>query len=644
LALRAGADHSDGGGAAPPRREVGWVQQHRVLAAGLVLIAADLVWRAQILSHLYFRQDDFQNLDLAFKSSLNVHFLTFIGSGDFMMGHRFLDWLVSRSALYNWSLAATIALVLFGATALAALRLLRTLFGEHPAILIALAVYVLSPLTVPSFGWWSSAAEEVPLQLALFMAMNAHVRYVRGQRNRDLAVAAGWVAFGLFFYEKGLVLPPLLYAVTAAYFSGQRSFLRGAWLALTRYRTAWLSYAALLVVYTIVLIASLRTAILQPQAPRSADAVLTFSWHLLKDDLIPGSLGGPWRWLPVSGNTYAIAATPVGLSWLAMIVAIVVVGVSVVRRKIAWRAWAIWIGWVAAADMLPVAIRRLNDLSPVLYALETRYVADAVAVLVICLCLAFLPLVPENRATVPDISWAWRFDRGDIGWRRFASGVLAVFVIGSVLSTRSYESHVSGQSVASYIANARTALRLAPRTAVIIDTPVPADVLIGPVHPALASTVIGDVVSRRVRWISAPAGTIDGLRVFGPDGRLYLAGIRGGASPWGHPCFAKQGGRIAVNFWTASPGYSTVLRIGYLWYSKEHGTAVVHYGKSRHVMALEPGLHSGYLKVSGSAHGIVVNHIIGGGLCIGAASAGFIVPDLKAPALPAVHATAGAFR
>src|SRR6266851_5412944 len=84
LALRASAESGDAVGVAPARREVGWVQQHRVLAAGLVLIAVDLVWRAQILSHLYFRQDDFENLDLAFKSALNVHYLTFIGSGDLM--------------------------------------------------------------------------------------------------------------------------------------------------------------------------------------------------------------------------------------------------------------------------------------------------------------------------------------------------------------------------------------------------------------------------------------------------------------------------------------------------------------------------------------------------------------------------------
>src|SRR5579859_4977443 len=281
LTLRAEAERGENANTALPASAlVRWIQHHQVLVAGLVLVAADLVWRAQILSHLFFRQDDFETLDLAFRSSLNVHYLTFIGSGDLMMGQRLLALMLSRVALYDWALASAIILVLFGASALAGLRLLRTMFGEHPAILLALALYLLSPLTVPAFGWWSSAVEEVPLQLAIFTALNAHVLYLRGRQKRHLAAAIGWVAFGLFFYEKGLVLPPLLFAVTAAYFAGGRFFLSGARLALSRYRTAWLSYAALLVGYSILLATSLGSAIAQPHVPHSIGTVARFSWSV----------------------------------------------------------------------------------------------------------------------------------------------------------------------------------------------------------------------------------------------------------------------------------------------------------------------------------------------------------------------------
>jgi hypothetical protein len=613
-----------------------WMQQHQVILGGLLLIAADLVWRAHILSHLYFRQDDFENLDLAFKSQLNWHYLSYIGSGDFMMGQRLLAWLITRGALYNWPLASAVILVLFGCAALAAFRILRTLFGEHPAILILLAIYLLAPLTVPSFGWWSSAAEELPVQLAIFMALNAHVWYLRNGRSIHLAAAVCWVAFGLFCYEKALVLPLLLFAVTAGYFVGRRSFLAGAWVALVRYRTAWLAYAGLLVIYTVLLVVALHTAIARPQTPHSAGVVVTFIWDLLKNELVPGSLGGPWRWLPVSGGTYAIAATSTGLTWLALLVAVVFVGASIVRRKIAWRAWTIWIGWVVLADMVPVIIRRLNDLSPALYALETRYVSDSAAVLVICLGLAFLRLVPEQQAAVVSISMARTGSRSDteLVWRRVAAGVLTVFVLGSLLSTQSYYTHVSGVPVARYVADAKEALRLAPKNAVTVDAPVPGFVVVGSTGPALASTIIGDMAPGRLRWITLPRRTIDALRIFGSDGRLYLAKVQGGSSPYGNPCFKKNHGRIVVNFWTAAPVYSDVLRIGYLWYSKSIGTVIVHYGNSAQAMTLRPGLHAGYLKIKGTGHGIVVGNPYGGNLCIGEVAAGYLVPDHNAPALP----------
>src|SRR5260221_7357364 len=96
---------------------------------------------------------------------------------------------------------------------------------ERPAILIPLGVYLLSPLTMPDLGIWSSAMESVPLQLATFMALSAHLRYVKSGPARHLTAAGFFLAFGLAFFEKGLVLHVLLFAVTAAYFA-DRSLIR----------------------------------------------------------------------------------------------------------------------------------------------------------------------------------------------------------------------------------------------------------------------------------------------------------------------------------------------------------------------------------------------------------------------------------
>src|SRR5215471_1908059 len=269
------------------------VYKHRVLVAGLLLIAVQLAWKWQFLSHMYFTQDDFYNLDLAVKSPLSWHYLTFVGIGHLMIGLRLAAWALARVSLYDWGLASAVVLVLVAAASLAALRLMRTLFGDRPAILIPLSVYVLIPLTLPGLGWWSAALESVPLQLAIFMALNAHVWYVRTGRARHLVAAAAWVVFGLAFFEKALVLPLLLFLVTAAY-TGGGSWLAGAGLALARVWRAWLVYAILITVGAVLLVTSLRTSTIHPHAPASARSVLTFAWGLVHETVVPGMLGGPW--------------------------------------------------------------------------------------------------------------------------------------------------------------------------------------------------------------------------------------------------------------------------------------------------------------------------------------------------------------
>src|SRR5215471_11795597 len=146
-----------------------------------------------------------------------------------MIGPRAIAWLLVRASLYDWKLASGVVLVLQACASLAALRVLRTLFGNRPVILLPLAVYLLTPLTIAGLGWMTAALESVPLQLATFMAINAHVCYVRSGHLRHLAAAAGWVAFGLAFFEKALVLPLLLLAITAAFFAGDTSLLAGIW-------------------------------------------------------------------------------------------------------------------------------------------------------------------------------------------------------------------------------------------------------------------------------------------------------------------------------------------------------------------------------------------------------------------------------
>jgi hypothetical protein len=624
------------------RSAVGWMRSNTVLLIAILLIVAQLVWKGQFLGHLYFRQDDFHDLDLAYDHPLNWRYLTFIGAGHLIIGLRIVAWVLVRSSssTYNWLLASIVSLAFVAAASLAAYRMLRDLFGERLGILVPLGVYVLSPLTLPDLGIWSSAMESVPLQLATFMAVSAHLRYVRTGRRPHMFAAAFWIAFGLLFFEKGLVLPLLLFGLTAAFLVERRSLLAGCLSALRRYWQAWLLYVALDVIYILILVQALHTSTSQPKVPVSASGVFTFAWELLRDTLMPGMVGGPWQWFPVLGGSFSFAAPPPALVAISVIVVIAAAIASVWLRPVAWRAWLILTAWVLAADILPVAIGRLDAFNAPVLGLETRYVADATPVIAICIGLALLPLATDNATAAVGRRRRRRIDSQPI--RLVAAGLAGLFLFSSIWSVQAYEGVTNGTEAASYIANAKLALAQAPRGTPVADRHVPQGIVIGTFYGyAFASKVVGYMergdLKGKLRWLRSPRGTVDNLMIFGPDGRLHVAEVYGASSARtpSHPCLPVRRNRITLYFNSQPPPFSDTLRIGYIWPSDAgDSTVLVRYGTATRVLAVQPGVHSGYVPISGRADGLVISGLGGVRMCVGDVQAGDLGPAPGGQVIP----------
>jgi hypothetical protein len=603
-----------------------WSRRHAVTLAALILILASLAWKAQLLTGLYFVRDDFHDLDLAIEHPLTWSYLTYIWDGHLIIGLRLIAWLMVRTSLYNWGLACTVTMTFTAAASLACYRALRTLFGDNPRILLLLAFYLLSPLTVATFGWWSSAMESVPLQLAIFMAVASHVLYVRTGRTRHLVAAALWMTFGLIFFEKALALPLLLFAITAAFLVERRSLAQGALTALRRFRWAWVTYLGIMLCYSAILAAALSTSISRPQAPPSAGSVLALVADLLRNSFFPGAFGGPWEWYP--DNSYAIGAPPPFMAWLSVLLGVAIIVVSVLKRRSAWRAWATVAGWILVADLLPLFVGRIGSISTGLLGLDIRYVADAAPVLTICLGLAFWRLQgsrgPEFAgAATPDAA-----KKLPEPLRMAVVGVAAIFVLGSVVSVHELGTTVSGASTRSYIANASEAVRSAPRGTKVVDWPAP-DTVVPSVfgHYSYTSAVIGDLAIGKLHWISVPTGTIDNLYRFGSNGELYPVWVGPTASLHrsnARGCWPVRNGQILVPFYKQTSIFTWILRIGYL---KSPGPAAVTvtYGTSTKTLTLLPGLHTAFLPEQG-AH--ITSITVGGpgvaGLCVGDVEAGQI--------------------
>ena len=621
-----------------------WLREHSVLVGGLVIIIGEVIWKAQFLSRMYFSQDDYVNLDLAIKSPFNWHYLSLIGAGHFYPGLRAITWALARVSLYNWGLDAGVALALVALASLAALRLLRTLFGDRPAILVPLAIYALTPLTVPDLGWWWCAMESLPFQLAIFMSLSAHVRYVRTGAGVALSGAIAWLVIGLLFFEKAIVLAPLLFLITAGYLMGPGTWLGGAIATLRRHWRAWLIYAVITAGYIVVFLVALSASGQQAHVPSSLSAAGGFAWTITKDTLTTGALGGPWRWLPLADQQYALAAPPTGSVLFAGLVAVAVVGVSVWRRFVAWRAWAILVFWVVCADMLPVIFGRLLAGLQTVLGLETRYLADAACVLAICVGLAFLPVAgtETSEATAAAGQRTAGGHRASAtttyqqNLRYAASALVAIFVVSSIWSVHTYENSTPGGPVAkTYFTNAKRAVQLARPGTIVLDQYMPqryVEGLFGK-QEAVESTVIGDLeqgkLTGKFRWIGQPAGTVDGMYMFGSDGKLYPAVIAGDYSVHRSgagfaACWPERKGKVAVWFRNTTSIYDWMLHLEYIWGSAA-STVTVWYGGVRHEVALQSGTHNGYLGVNGQVThfrvvGLGQNH-----LCITGAEAGQLV-------------------
>jgi hypothetical protein len=592
---------------------------------GLMLIGIVFVWQVQFVHSRFFVQGDIVNSDIARTSGLSWHYL-FEGGGQFAPGLRAVAWVLVRISLYGWTLDSAVLLGLAGATALACFRLMRTLFGDHPVILVPLAVYLLSPLVVPDLGSWGAAMRSQPLELATFMAVDAHVRYLRCGRRRKLAESAGWLAFAISFDDKAIVLPLLLFAITSAFLMETGTWWQGAASALRSYPLAWRNYGVLLVGYlTLLAAASLpsesvsrtlsSSALSWPVAPASAGYAL-----------LTGIIGGPWRWRAVgSTGLFAVASPPVGLIWLVALLVGSVLVLRVLSKPVVARAWLILAMWVVIADLalpgLAVDGHGLSDL------------ADVAPVLAICAGLTFFRLDGASDGE-PDEP-GQRFEAVSLSLLRLTGVLLGiVFVAGSVWSVQTYENDTGGfPALTAYLTASGHALAAATPGTTVLDGPVPGFVASARYGAdADQSQVIGDLetgrLAGRLRWVGQAKGTITKLMMFASDGRLYPALILGvttrqRAGRGLRACWPEHGRSIVVRFPRATTPGDQTLQINYIW-SAAPVQVTVRFGRLTERVRLIRGLNNAYLPVTGPVRRFVIEGARN--LCVGGAEVGALVP------------------
>ena len=444
-----------------------WVRNFALAMIGLVL-----VWRGWIAAQGYFTADDFVFAYFAAAKPLSWAFLLRGHAGHLMPGAFLVTWVLDKVAPLSFQAAVAVCLAFQAATALALLRLLRLLFGLRAAILLPLAVFLFSPITLETSLWWAAALNHLPMQLGMVLAVDSQVRYLRTGRRRWAAAAVAAFVFALLFFEKSLLIIPFLFFFTAFFFVDGGP-LRCVWTALRVHLREWAVLAAIGVAYYALYRWRVDFGFHYQPSPSSA---VDLTGTMVGTSYLPGVVGGPWRWLSI--GSVGSADPPDVARWVSWEVVAGLVLLSVLVRRRAARAWTLLAGYVGL-DVLLLAVGRLWWIGPVI-GQAYRYLADAMVPTAICLGLAFIPMVGEAQPFSPRLRYVVDHVPG-VRVLTTLAGVVALnlFVLSAGYSTSGFTTLWANNPAKQYMANVQASLAAAPRGTVLLDAAVPDFVLNG---------------------------------------------------------------------------------------------------------------------------------------------------------------------
>ena len=409
------------------------LEQEPVGVAAVVLIALQLVVRLVVVLPSYFWQDDFTHLLLARRMGLSKDYLVRDYNDHLEIVTNALYWLVSVVTDRSFVLPA---LLVCGLQLLASVlfwRLLRAAFGSRGLILVALALYLFTPLALATSTWFAAALQALAYQLTLFAVLLAMLHLHRtGSRRWGIASLAAY-AVGLLWWEKAaLVLPTALVVLVLVVWQEETWGWRMQ--RLRQQRRWWAAHAVLLgaylVLYFTVTDGSERTTV-------EAAPYLRSTLTMVAQVFVPGVIGGPWQ---VSGaeNTLYPTSGPLLITACGLVLAAVIAASLLVSGRRALVPWAVALLYLAG-DIALMIWGRAEYLG--LVARDPRYVADAVPVFALCLAAAFTR--SRERGPLPDRPLV-RGSASTATALLVASGLLTTFLLAPVLQRTYAHNYVDG--------------------------------------------------------------------------------------------------------------------------------------------------------------------------------------------------------
>ncbi|MGC5029344.1 hypothetical protein [Micromonospora sp. DT229] len=589
---------------AAPSRTGGWLRSDRIGTAALVMIAISVLWRAQVAARGFLAADDYVLITQAAESRLTVTHLLELYNNHLMPGGRLLIWLVTEYvglAYWPYVLLMSIGQAILGITFL---RLLRRMLRPSALLLLPLGLLLFSPLTLEASTWWAVGVNMLPMQIAMVLAVGAQVGYVQTGRRRHLVTLALSVLLGLFFFEKSILIVPLVFLLTVACYADGGP-VRAVWTTIRRWWPSWLVLTVLSLGFGAAYLSRSESSLRRPESVGEAFSFLT---QMFGSTVIPGLVGGPWQWLG-AGDGAPVAAPPQLGTWVGWIIVAAVVAATVRQRRRAGRAWLLLAAYLAMVAGMLAATRLGSAFSGVAGGVP-RYVSDVVVVAAICLGVAVVGLARTTSTTMPpapaEVPPAEPPTPGLLGPvpERYRESVAVVLVLvlvavglGTVWTTARYGDEWALKSSRSYIDTVRIEMASAPPDTVFFDAPVPDNVV-----PRLSSPY--NLQSRFFRAFGTRPTFVDetdNASVLDALGRIQVATIVGSTIQPGpqEGCgyLVSTGKTVRMPLNEPRFDWHWVVRIGYL--SSADGTATLRLGDGVAQFPVRKGLNQRFFRITG---------------------------------------------
>lgn len=571
---------------APPER--GTTSRERVLLIGLLLIAAQLAFRAWAVYGAWFQFDDFAFLSKAYNNDLDWAYLTESYAGHLMPAGFLLTWLFATyDPLGFWPYATTL-LVLQAVASVGFLRLLTHMFGARRAVLPLLALYLFSVVSLPAFIWWAAGINQLPFQIALFYGLHAHLSYLRKKQFRFALATVAWTVFGLLFYEKSLLVF-IAYGLVALCYFTKGTLESRFWQLWSSYRPAMILHGAVAAGY---LVLYLVTSISFDPQNANETPLFPVAYRYIFVAFSTGVIGGPWRWtdIPPVGRVADPSDIVIFMSWLAIAY---LVYVAYRSRERSTRAWLLPISFLVANVLLLTAGRAF--LVGAIIGREYRYQTEMSAILALAIGLAFLPLIGATETVSPRTESVLPFHP-----QRAAIAFTGLFVAGAMISNVQYAGHWRSENPApAYFDRIHKSLADRARPVALADLAVPGDIMWGFRFPENTYSHVFRLYEDKTRY---PEVVDDRLFVFDDRGNLrpaLISPMRRNVASRDEGCgYRLEDKGIAIPLDDPVIGGGWWVRLGYL--ADGESPLTVTAGRWVHETEVKRGLHSLFFRAGGN--------------------------------------------